>query len=81
MQELISIVSGIKTIEAATQFLLQKASVHSDKIKETIYFCVEAHKGQVRKSGEDYAVHPILVASIVSHFGGSEDMIKAALNK
>ncbi|HRF55780.1 MAG TPA: RelA/SpoT family protein [Campylobacterales bacterium] len=79
MQELISIVSGIKTIEAATQFLLQKASVHSDKIKETIYFCVEAHKGQTRKSGEDYAVHPILVASIVSHFGGSEDMIKAAL--
>ncbi len=79
MQELISIVSGIKTIEAATLFLLQKASVHSDNIKETIRFCVEAHKGQVRKSGEDYAVHPILVASIVSHFGGSEDMIKAAL--
>ncbi len=79
MQELISIVSGIKSIEAATLFLLQKTSVHSDNIKETIHFCIEAHKGQVRKSGEDYAVHPILVASIVSHFGGSEDMIKAAL--
>jgi len=79
LQELISIVSGIKTIEVATLFLLQKTSVHSDNIKETIHFCIEAHKGQVRKSGEDYAVHPILVASIVSHFGGSEDMIKAAL--
>ncbi len=79
MQELISIVSGIKTIEVATLFLLQKTSVYSDNIKETIHFCIEAHKGQVRKSGEDYAVHPILVASIVSHFGGSEDMIKAAL--
>jgi len=79
LQELVSIVSGIKTIDAASEFLLQKTSPNSDELKSTIQFCIEAHKGQKRKSGEDYAVHPILVASIVSHFGGTVDMIKAAL--
>jgi RelA/SpoT family (p)ppGpp synthetase len=79
LQELISIVSGIKTVSAASDFLLQKTSAFAGNIAETINFCIEAHKGQKRKSGEEYAVHPILVASIVAHFGGTEDMVKAAL--
>ncbi len=79
MQELVSSVGAAKTIEAASDFLLRKAPLLKDELKPTIDFCVAAHEGQKRKSGEDYAVHPILVASIVAHFGGTLEMIKAAL--
>ena len=79
MQELIRDVSGIDTVEAAKDFLLKKFKGETSSLIATISFCIEAHKGQKRKSGAEYAVHPILVAAIVAHFGGTEDMIKAAL--
>ncbi len=79
MQELVSLIENIKTIEAATDFLLSKFTSDTDEIQEAVRFCIEAHDGQKRKSGDDYAVHPILVAAVVSHFGGSLQMIKAAL--
>ncbi len=79
MQELVSEIISIHTIEAASKFLLSKYTQSHDEVKEAADFCIEAHEGQKRKSGDDYAVHPILVAAIVAHFGGSLPMIKAAL--
>lgn len=79
MQELVSEISRIRTIEAASGFLLSKYKQDTQDVQKAIDFCVEAHDGQKRKSGDDYAVHPILVASIVAHFGGSLQMIQAAL--
>ena len=79
MQGLIDEVVGISSIDAAVVFLKQKLNALYPSVEDALNCCVESHKGQKRKSGDDYAVHPILVAAIVSHFGGSEPMIKAAL--
>jgi GTP pyrophosphokinase len=48
-------------------------------IQKAIDFTVKKHEGQLRKSGEAYAIHPILVSAIVAHLGGDEDMIVAGL--
>ncbi|BBN99293.1 RelA/SpoT family protein [Sporolactobacillus terrae] len=50
--------------------LIQQASTYLDAkdieiIKEAYRFADEAHKGQVRKSGEPYIIHPIEVAGIL----------------
>lgn len=53
-----------------------------DKIHLAIAFCVAGHQacGQKRKfSGEEYFHHPIDVSALVASFGGSDDMICAAL--
>ena len=78
MQTLISLLRNIRDIEGAVAFLLSKIQF-SNLIQQALDFTIKSHAGQKRKSGEDYVVHPILVAAIVAHFGGSEDMIIAAL--
>ncbi|AGA58609.1 (p)ppGpp synthetase, RelA/SpoT family [Thermobacillus composti KWC4] len=50
--------------------LIEKASTYmkeSDiaKIRDAYQFAAEAHKGQVRKSGEPYIEHPVAVAEIL----------------
>jgi GTP pyrophosphokinase len=52
---------------------------NNQKIISAIHFAEEYHRYQFRKSGEPYIVHPICVASIVSAYGGDEEMIIAAL--
>ena len=71
----------IKDTSKATQFLYSRLSDTCDRILvgDAIEFSTEAHKGQYRKSGEDYIVHPLLVASIVASIGGDDDMIVASL--
>ena len=39
----------------------------------------ELHKGQVRKSGEEYIIHPAHVALILAELGMDEDTIIAGL--
>lgn len=65
---------------------LQKASAllfrlfpESKRVQKAVEFCIQAHQGQVRKSGEPYAVHPILVACFVAFLSHNEAMILAAL--
>ncbi|MFP4332426.1 MAG: RelA/SpoT family protein [Campylobacterales bacterium] len=67
-----------KTIESAKELLFSLVD-DKEKFEEAIRYCVDAHQGQYRKSGEPYAVHPIVVSSIVASYGGDESMIKTAL--
>ena len=49
-----------------------------DKISEAYEYAKEIHKGQYRKSGEEYIVHPIAVAEIVAEYSMDTDSICAA---
>ncbi len=49
-----------------------------DKIQRAYEYAREMHKGQFRKSGEEYIIHPIAVAEIVASFGLDTDSICAA---
>jgi len=51
------------------ELLLEKASTYMkeqdlQKIRDAYVFAEEAHRGQVRKSGEPYILHPVAVAEI-----------------
>ncbi|WP_032703986.1 RelA/SpoT family protein [Campylobacter coli] len=48
-------------------------------VEKAVDYCIKSHEGQVRKSGEPYAVHPILVASLVAFLSENKATILAAL--
>ena len=49
-------------------------------LKDVFAFAIKAHDGQKRKyTGEDYIVHPMAVARLVSQHGGSEIQQAGAL--
>ncbi len=50
-----------------------------EKIMRAFHFARELHKGQFRKSGEEYICHPIAVAEIVASLNLDTDSICAAL--
>ena len=73
-------ISTIKDIKEATKIFFEvSSSFDKTKLQKALDFAILAHKGQYRKSGEEYVIHPILVASITSFFSDNEDMIIAAL--
>ena len=78
LENLIEELKDCKDLQGA-QELLFRVFLSSPKIKTAVNFCVEAHNGQVRKSGEPYAVHPILVATLVGYLSANEAMVVAAL--
>lgn len=71
-------VQSINTLDDAIA-LLHKETKVSQKLEEIVDFAIKAHEGQFRKSGEPYVIHPILVATVVSHFSKDEDIIATAL--
>lgn len=79
MKELIDSIGKIHTTEEASQFLLSQVQSHTQDIQFAIDYASKAHKGQFRKSGEEYIIHPILVASIVNHLGGDKAMVISAI--
>ncbi len=50
-----------------------------DKIKKAYDYAYEMHKGQFRKSGEEYISHPVAVAIIVAQLELDTDSVCAAL--
>ena len=48
-------------------------------IKKAFEFCVKVHKGQKRKSNEEYYIHPVCVAKIVAQLGLDSEAVCAAL--
>ncbi|MGB6329113.1 MAG: RelA/SpoT family protein [Halarcobacter sp.] len=78
MDPFIQKIQSVNDLDAAINFLKSEAII-TPKLEEIIAFTIEAHKGQYRKSGEPYAVHPILVATVASRFSKDEDIIATAL--
>ncbi len=78
MQELFNEIKKCKSIEKAEEILFSLIP-KEEEIENALEFAKEQHKDQFRKSGEPYIVHPILVASIVAHYGGDKEMVIAAL--
>lgn len=69
---------NIENVQEAI-FKLQSIRSITKNIARAIDDAKEFHKGQSRKSGIPYVVHPICVASIVAYYGGDEAMVCAAL--
>ncbi|MDR0408547.1 MAG: RelA/SpoT family protein [Campylobacteraceae bacterium] len=79
MEELLEKIHACRKIDEAKKLLLGFFADNNKNILKAIELAVKQHEGQFRKSGEPYVVHPILVASIVAHYGGDEIMVIAAL--
>ncbi|MBQ5840712.1 MAG: bifunctional (p)ppGpp synthetase/guanosine-3',5'-bis(diphosphate) 3'-pyrophosphohydrolase, partial [Clostridia bacterium] len=50
-----------------------------DRIRQAMSMAIEAHAGQMRKSGEEYVCHPLHVAGILVEIGMDSDVVIAAL--
>lgn len=71
-------VAEINNPQTAVELLYQLIKP-TPLVEKAVAFATQAHKGQKRRSGEPYIVHPLLVSCIVSYFGGDEVMVCAAL--
>ena len=78
MIETIDSVRDIHDLQEAKAFFYKQVKP-SPLVKKALLFSEEAHSGQVRKSGEPYIIHPILVSVIVSSISEDEAMVIAAL--
>ena len=70
---------NIDTIEEASALLWKQLPTPLPETTKALELSLEAHKGQTRKSGEPYIVHPILVAAITAKISNDEMMVQAAL--
>ena len=66
------------------QVLIREASTYlaADKIKllqDTFVFAAEAHKGQMRLTGDKYITHPIAVARVLANLKMDLSTLQAAL--
>ncbi|MCI6988785.1 MAG: RelA/SpoT family protein [Campylobacter sp.] len=78
IETLIDKIIQIKDVDSATELLFSQID-SNEILKQAIEICIREHSDQFRKSGEPYAVHPILVACIVAFMGGDDDMVVSAL--
>lgn len=78
LETLIEKITQCKDLDTA-KAILSSVCKEDELILKAIQFCIDAHNGQLRKSGEPYAVHPLLVASIVAFLSSNESMIIASL--
>jgi guanosine-3',5'-bis(diphosphate) 3'-pyrophosphohydrolase len=69
---------GISRIPGVTR-LLRNQAYDPVAIQLAYDYAADAHKGQFRKSGEPYIIHPLETAMIVATMGLDQDCIIAAL--
>jgi len=78
LDELLAEIAVIKDIPTANGLLFSLIE-RNEILEKALNLCIVQHEGQFRKSGEPYAVHPILVACIVAFLGEEQDMVISAL--
>ncbi len=78
MNDFINLAQSVRTVGDAIEVLRHNFTIDKE-IENAINFAIEAHKGQYRKSGEPYVVHPIMVAAIVASIASDKIMVIAAL--
>lgn len=71
-------VKHIHGVDSASSYLFSQME-NTPQLKKALEYSKKAHQTQIRKSGEPYIVHPILVASIVASITDDESMAIAAL--
>jgi len=64
--------------KSAAEYLFSQIK-QTKALDEALVYATQAHISQVRKSGEPYVIHPILVAGIVASITNDESMTIAAL--
>ena len=77
MEAIIEQLKSCKDVDCS--IVLLNSYIDTPAVTKAIEFTLKKHEGQLRKSGEAYAIHPILVSTIVAHLGGDEDMVVAGL--
>ncbi|MHB8100530.1 MAG: HD domain-containing protein, partial [Sulfuricurvum sp.] len=70
-------VKQINDVERAIAHL--RSFITSPAVERAFALSSTAHEGQLRKSGEAYVVHPVLVAALVAELTGDEAMVVAGL--
>lgn len=74
------IIAPRETVEQLYEKLRNMADVTDrEKLDKAFATARDAHKGQVRKSGEEYITHPLQVALILSEIGLDGASVQAAL--
>jgi guanosine-3',5'-bis(diphosphate) 3'-pyrophosphohydrolase len=76
--------TGRKDFGMGMELLLEKATTYMKeqdllKIRDAYEFAEEAHRGQMRKSGEPYILHPVAVAEICMNMQMDVITVMAAL--
>ncbi len=79
MEALLRKADNISTIEEAEELLFSYSDSNSEIISKALKLSKNAHKGQTRKSGEPYILHPIIVAVFTAMISNDETMIVSAL--
>jgi guanosine-3',5'-bis(diphosphate) 3'-pyrophosphohydrolase len=78
LQNLIKEMESASTIESALEILFREIE-KTYLLEKAVNFAIKAHEKQIRKSGQPYVTHPILVSAIVAKVSGEEAMVIAGL--